>query len=52
MADDAMKQETIAQVRNLTRLAKSSLSPDRSAGANDSSPLLSECINEVEKTLA
>jgi hypothetical protein len=53
MADDAMKQEAIAQVRNLTRLAKFILPPDRSAGANDRSPhSFSECFNDVEKTFA
>jgi hypothetical protein len=31
MADDAMKQQTVAPVRNLTRLAKFIFSPDRSA---------------------
>jgi hypothetical protein len=53
MADDAMKHKTNAQVRNPTRLAKSSLSWNRSVGADDSfPPILSECFNDVEKTLA
>ena len=51
MADDAMKQETIAQVRNLTRLARSSLSPDRSAGANVRSPIFCQNASMTLKSL-
>jgi hypothetical protein len=53
VADDAMKQKIVAQVRILARLAKSIFSPGRSAGANGSvSVILSQCSNDAEKNLA